>query len=133
MQGGKAAGVDIFRACRRAGTVCVRLQFVGGRNHQVLAILIVARIVGQLEQAAHRQAAGVGLSLYLLVLGLEFLDTGADIGFAIPGLHVFARIVENFHLGLGMIARDGRFHLQIGFGVFEIEVVEGIHPGLHLL
>ena len=106
---------------------------MGGRNHQVLTILIVARVVGQLKQAAHCQAAGIGLPFYLLVFGLKLLDTCAGICFAIAGLHIFARVVENFHFRLGVFARNGRFHLQIGLGVFEIIVGEGIHAGLNLL
>ena len=68
-----------------------------------------------------------------LVFRLQFFDARPDVRIAFVGLGVFARVVEYFHPGPRMRTLDRRFHLQVGLGALEIEVVEGINPGLDLL
>ena len=133
VQGGEAAGVDILHLRRQPGGVGVRLQFVGGGHDKVFPVLVLARKFDQLEQAAHGEAAGVGLSLNLLVFRLKFFDARPNVSFAVAGLRVFAGVVKDFHLGAHMASRNGRFHQQVGLGALEIVVIEGINAGLDLL
>jgi hypothetical protein len=45
----------------------------------VVLVLVAAGVLGQLEQVARRQVAGIALALHDFALGLELLDAHAGV------------------------------------------------------
>ena len=100
---GKGLGVRLLRVC---------LDRVGGHEvlrggHQVLAVLVLPRVVLEREREARADPAGVGLSGQHLVLGLEFLDPDRGVLPALAVLRERARVLEDLVVRARMGLLDG--------------------------
>ena len=73
---------------------------VGRADHQILFVLIVARIVGQGEQIARAKPAHVARRVHQLVLALPLLEANLDACVAVGLLEIVARIVEHLRVGV---------------------------------
>jgi hypothetical protein len=129
---------------------------VDRRDHQVLAVLVRAGVVAQLEQVADREATGARRGVGALVLRLQLLHPGAHVGLPVRPGAVLARVVVDLHPGAhaGLTLRPGEVlpgvvvdlagrGLGLGRGPpadqeprlrpREVEVAEGVDLGLDLV
>ena len=83
VDGGQTAPEDGAWLQRCAGFEFVRLQRVIRTGDQILAILVVPRVVNQVEQGAAAQAAGIPRGLRGLMGNLRLLETNSSIAFPI--------------------------------------------------
>ncbi len=133
------AGVDTVQLAlelRAAPAITGLVEFLDypvlGANHQVFAVLVQARVVAQVEQMARPDTPGASPQANSLVLGLDRLDAGPCIVFAVLALHILARVVVERVVGRGMGAPDIGAHFQAGAGTLEVVVVEAQRAGLDL-
>ncbi len=133
------AGVDTVQLAlelRAAPAITGLVEFLDypvlGANHQVFAVLVQARVVAQVEQMARPDTPGASPQANSLVLGLDRLDAGPCIVFAVLTLHILARVVVERVVGRGMGAPDIGAHFQAGAGTLEVVVVEAQRAGLDL-
>ena len=66
-----------------------------------------------------------------LILRLQLFYACTHIGFTLATLQIFAGVIVYFKFCLHMFTRHGWFHQEIRLGLFEIEVVKRIDPGLN--
>ncbi len=135
----RLAGVDAVQLALelRAGAAAAGfVEFldhpVFGADHQVLAVLVIARIAAQAEQVPGADPAHHAAQAHALVLRLDRLDAVARVLLAVLALHVFAGIVVQRVVGRRVRPGDVRTHLQARAGALEVVVVEGQRTGLDL-
>ncbi|MNF69077.1 hypothetical protein D3C84_509500 [compost metagenome] len=113
-----------------AGLIAFLGDAVARAHHQVFAVLVVARVVGQLEQVAGAQAARLAPQLHAFEPGLDGFDAGTGEVFAVLALHVLARVVVERVIAMGMAARHAGADFQARAGPLEVIVVERQGAGL---
>ena len=104
-------------------------------NHQVLAVLVGAGMIGQLEQVPAAQATRSGDGCDLSVTGLQFLEPRLDVRFAVRRFGVQARIVVDLFILVLMPAIGGRgcLRFQIRLRIQEVEIPQNVLAGLKFL
>src|SRR5262249_39057164 len=92
LQRAERAGIGGGRVSR--GLVGVVTEAVFGTDNEVLAILVTARSIGQVEEPTDGDVSHVALSLGTIELGVELVDPRANVVVALVDLDVLARVIE---------------------------------------
>ena len=112
------------------GDVAVQFKLVIRGDDEVVAVLLVAAMPGELEQAAHAQATGVAVAGAALEFGAALLHAAADKVFAVADFDVTAGVVELLVARVGVGHLDDGLDPQVGLGLLEVVVGQRMDAGL---
>ena len=107
-------------------------EIEAARSDQILAVLVLAWLLLELEHAARRDPTRIAGPLHDLHLRLQFLQADAYVGLALALAVVFARVVVDLVLRFGVVALVSGLLQQLDARLLEVEVVDGVRPRLHL-
>ena len=128
--GGEVAGEEGALARAGLGVVFVGMGVQAGRDDEVLAVLILARVVGEGELVAGADPASIGGARDDLVVGAELLHPHPRVGLAVAKRGVLAGVVVDLEVRAEMAAGDRGAGLEVPRRVLAVEVVvdEGAGP-----
>src|SRR5262249_46493525 len=130
LRGARQRGeADAERRARLVETlVAAVLQLIARRRDQVLAVLVLAIVPRQCEEAPRGDAPAVGRGANGLELDLELLDPRAAVLVAVGTLEVLTGIVVDLVVVVRVLVPDARFRSEVGARLLRIVVVRLVLP-----